>query len=431
MPTAFQLVETTFPQPNGQSTDEQITEIYDYLFVLLEQLRYTLFNLDTSNMNQNALDGFLQSITDPIYARIKDDEENINDLSITAQGLSAQISDANQNITQLSATSTALAARLSTAEGNITSLGATANGLSARISTAEGNITSLNATASGLQAQVSGKIDSSQAQSLIDQAIDGISMTVSSGENGTTFKLKSNGVTIASTGAVDLYVDAVNVYGTLTAGKLQSDEIGILDSDGNECGTIYTTWAASSDYKIEIDSSAIELFAEDGSLFLGSIWNRTNKYGASVEIDGNSAEVQIKGDVIPNKGDYYNLGYSSFMWSDIYCSTGELNGSDENIKHDIEDLPEKYVAMLDMVAPKRYKLNSGTSDRYHVGFIAQDVEAAMSACGIDSKEFGGWAKAKDENDNDMYLLRYTEFIAILLAKLRGMDERLKRLEGTA
>lgn len=431
MPTTFQLVETTFPNGEGKNTQEQIEGIYDYLFVLLEQLRYTLFNLDDSNVNPNAMSDFIKNIREPIYAKIEDTNKNVNELSITAQGMSARISNAEGDITRLGARADGLAARISSAEGNITQLSATANGLSARISSNEGSITNLTADVNGIRTQVSGKIGTSEAQTLIDQSLDGITLSATSGKSGTVFKLKYNGAVLASTGSVDLYVDAVNVYGTLTAKKLQGSTIDILDDKGNDCGTIFSTYASSADTKIEIDSDAIELGGNDGSVFIGSVWDRsTRSYSASIEVDGYSQEVQIKGDVIPNANALYNLGSRNFVWDAIYCSTSSLSTSDRNKKNSIEALPEKYVRMFERIEPKRYKLNSGTSGRFHTGFIAQEVEDAMRACGIDSQEFAGWAAAKREDGSETYFLRYGEFIPILWAKVREQEKRLKRLEGT-
>nr|DAG33615.1 MAG TPA: endosialidase chaperone [Caudoviricetes sp.] len=452
MPTTFQLVETTFPNGEGKNTQEQIEGIYDYLFVLLEQLRYTLFNLDDSNVNPNAMSDFIKNIREPIYAKIEDTNKNVNELSITAQGLAARIGDAEGDITQLSARADGLAAeiknakgditqlgaradglaaRISSAEGNITQLGATANGLSARISSNEGSITNLTADINGIRTQVSGKINSSEAQTLIDQSLNGITLAATSGESGTIFKLMYDGAVLASTGSVDLYVDAVNVYGTLTAERLQGSSIRILDDEGNRCGYIYSTYASSAETKIELDSDAIEIGGDEGSVFIGSVWDRsTRSYSASIEVDGNSQEVQIKGDVIPNANALYNLGSRNFVWDAIYCSTDALNGSDRNIKNSIEALPEKYVSMFERIEPKRYKLNSGTSGRFHTGFIAQEVEDAMRACGIDSQEFAGWAAAMREDGSETYFLRYSEFIPILWAKVREQEKRLKRLEGT-
>ena len=410
MPTTFQLVETTFPNGEGKDTQEQINGVYDYLFVLLEQLRYTLFNLDGSNINQNALSEFIKNISEPIYAKIEDTDKNVNELSITAKGLAGRIGDA---------------------EGNITQLQATATGLQASISNLNGSVTNLTADVNGIRTQVRGKIGTSEAQTLIDQSLNGITLSATSGESGTIFKLMYDGAVLASTGSVDLYVDAVNIYGTLTATKLRGGSISVVDDDDNECGTIQTTYASSSDYKLDISSSAMELFAEDGSLFIASGWDRTNKYHASIEVDGNSEEVQIKGSVIPNADNVYDLGSQNFVWSAIYCSTNELNGSDRNIKNSIEALPEKYVRMFELVEPKRYKLNRGTSGRFHTGFIAQEVEDAMRACGIESQEFAGWAAAKRKDGSETYFLRYSEFIPILWAKVREQEERLKRLEESA
>lgn len=452
MPSNWLYIDTNFPSFTQKESDgEKIETMQDYLFMLVEQLRYTLRNLDLKNMNKAAMNGFLQNIREPIYAKIEDTNKDVNELSITAKGLSTRISNAEGSITQLGATADGLAAeirnakgditqlgaradglaaRISSAEGNITQLGATANGLSARISSNEGSITNLTADVNGIRTQVSGKINSSEAQTLINQSLDGITLSASSDTDGTIFKLMYDGAVLASTGSVDLYVDAVNVYGTLTAKKLQGGSISILDDEGNRCGYIYSNYASSADTKIELDSDAIEIGGDEGSVFIGSVWDRrTRTYYASIEVDGNSNEVQIKGDVIPNADATYSLGSRNFVWDAIYCSTDTLNGSDRNIKNSIEALPEKYVSMFERIEPKRYKLNSGTSGRFHTGFIAQEVEDAMRACGIDSQEFAGWAAAKREDGSETYFLRYSEFIPILWAKVREQEKRLKRLEG--
>lgn len=342
--------------------------------------------------------------------------------------------------------------------------------------------------------KVEGKADAEDVAAQIKTALDGIELSVSSSGGSSTFKLMSAGaelstqtlnlsvsavnvtgkLTASQIDATNLKVSAANITGSLTIGQLPSsvatsddiptnvsdlrndegyqtesgvvsiidgtvtadyinalgvsaeyleaDEINIYDSHGRLAGFISTTGAASySGRKIIFASGAMEINASYGSLYLegGS--------GAALDIDD---LIYCNTDFLPNSKAKYDLGSSSYKWNDVYCNTGEFNGSDANIKNSIEPLPEKYVAMLDMITPKRYKLNDGTSGRYHVGFIAQDVEAAMSACGIDAQEFGGWAKDKDAEGNDTYMLRYTEFIAILLAKLRKQDERIKKLEAS-
>lgn len=196
MPTTFQLVETTFPNGEGKTTQEQINGVYDYLFVLLEQLRYTLFNLDESNLNQNALSEFIKNISEPIYAKIEDTDKNVNELSITAKGLAA------------------------------------------RISNAEGDITEIGVTVDGLQTSVSGKIDGQQAQTLINQSLGSITLSAVSGNSGTVFQISKDGAVLASTGNVDIHVKSVNIDGTLTAGAVRGDTVAIMDGYGNTVGGI-------------------------------------------------------------------------------------------------------------------------------------------------------------------------------------------------
>ena len=187
MPSNWLYIDTNFPSfTQKESVNDKVETMQDYLFMLVEQLRYTLHNLDLSNMNKTAADEFVKQITDPIYGDIKD------------------------------------------AEGNITQLQATAKGLQASVSNLNGSVTNLTADVNGIRATVSTKIDATQAQSIFDQSATGFTLGATSGENGTIFKLNYNGVQVASTGSIDLCVDAVNIYGTLTAGALRGGSVSLL-----------------------------------------------------------------------------------------------------------------------------------------------------------------------------------------------------------
>lgn len=404
MPSNWLYIDTNFPSfTQEESVNDKVETMQDYLFMLVEQLRYTLHNLDLSNMNKAAADGFVKTITQPIYAEIKNAEGSITQLGVTAEGL---------------------AARMSSAEGNITQLQATAKGLQVSVSNLDGAITNIKTDVNGIRATVSTKIDATQAQSIFDQSAEGFTLGVTSDENGTIFKLNYNGAQIASTGSIDLYVDAVNIYGTLTATEIEGDRITVRNDAGRRCGYISTEYASTADYKMTLESKAMELNATSGNLYLSG-----NNGRSALNFDYDF--IDCRGDFAPNADNRYNLGAPNFVWSAIYCSTNELNGSDRNIKNSIEALPEKYVRMFDLVEPKRYKLNSGTSGRFHTGFIAQEVEDAMRACGINSQEFAGWAAAKRKDGSETYFLRYSEFIPVLWAKVREQEERLKRLEESA
>lgn len=337
------------------------------------------------------------------------------------QEFNRKIAETRSTITK---TSEEIMLKVKGVDGRVTSLSTSIDGIEANISSLNGSITNIKADINGLRTTVSGKIDGSTAQSMIDQSIDKITLSVSSSSSGTTFKILSNGVVVDSTGSIDLHVDAVNIDGTLTASEIEGDMITVRNDNGRRCGYIYTEYASTADYKMTLESKAMELNATSGNLYLSG-----NNGRSALNFDYDF--IDCRGDFAPNADNRYNLGAPNFVWSTIYCSTNELNGSDRNIKNSIEALPVKYVRMFELVEPKRYKLNSGTSGRYHTGFIAQEVEDAMRACGIDSQEFAGWAAAKLDDGSETYFLRYSEFIPILWAKVREQEARIRRLEASA
>lgn len=337
------------------------------------------------------------------------------------QEFNRKIAETRSTITK---TSEEIMLKVKGVDGRVTSLSTSIDGIEANISSLNGSITNIKVDINGLRTTVSGKIDGSTAQSMIDQSIDKITLSVSSSSSGTTFKILSNGVVVDSTGSIDLHVDAVNIDGTLTASEIEGDTITVRNDNGRRCGYIYTEYASTADYKMTLESKAMELNATSGNLYLSG-----NNGRSALNFDYDF--IDCRGDFAPNADNRYNLGAPNFVWSTIYCSTNELNGSDRNIKNSIEALPVKYVRMFELVEPKRYKLNSGTSGRYHTGFIAQEVEDAMRACGIDSQEFAGWAAAKLDDGSETYFLRYSEFIPILWAKVREQEARIRRLEASA
>lgn len=101
--------------------------------------------------------------------------------------------------------------------------------------------------------------------------------------------------------------------------------------------------------------------------------------------------------------------------------------SDRRVKHSIEELPDVYVEALDKMTPVRFKYSAGQSDRYHVGFIAQDVEAALTDAGLCGKDFGGFVDVN--GDGSELGLAMDEFVGLLFQKIRKLEQRIKVLES--
>ena len=95
-------------------------------------------------------------------------------------------------------------------------------GIRSEIGNVKGSVATLEVTASELRTQIAGKLDGAEAQSMINQTVDKITLEVSSVGSGSSFVLKRDGVEISSD-TVDLHVKSVNVDGTITADAINLD----------------------------------------------------------------------------------------------------------------------------------------------------------------------------------------------------------------
>lgn len=197
MPGNILSADTQFPNFTGQENPaEQIRTIRNYLYMLLEQLRYTLNNLDAGNFNTEGLKEIQDAISQPILKQLSDTDGNLAELQVTAAGLASRVSSNEGDISQLEQTAQGLSSRVGDAEGNISSLQQTANGLSSRVTSAEGNISSLQQTANGLSSRVS---NAEGSISSLSQTASGLETRVANAEGAvSTVSQKVNGVTVTT-----------------------------------------------------------------------------------------------------------------------------------------------------------------------------------------------------------------------------------------
>ena len=130
MPNALQTLDTSFPKiDNHQTTQENFLQVTNYLYMLLENLRYTLGNLGVENINATEMDSIAQLIREPVWARIEDTEGNVNTLNVTAENLLSQMSSLDGSMSTLQQASNTLMTRVQNAEGNLSSLTQTVYGM--------------------------------------------------------------------------------------------------------------------------------------------------------------------------------------------------------------------------------------------------------------------------------------------------------------
>lgn len=165
-------------------------------------------------------------------------------------------------------------------DGRVTSLSTSIDGIEAEVKGLDGAIANIKVDVNSIRATVSGKIDGSTAQSMIDQSIDKIELSVSSGSGGSTFTLKSGSATL-STETLDLHVNAVNIEGTLKASQIQTGSIYVGDlADGSDYATkTYVQNNAGLD--ADEVNSAIATYIDDTSITAEKLRGRTVELLAS------------------------------------------------------------------------------------------------------------------------------------------------------
>lgn len=455
MPNSLQTLDTSFPKiDNHQTTEENFAQVTNYLYMLLENLKYTLGNLGAENFNDTELDSIGYWIRQPVMIRLEDTEENVASLDIEAAKISSRLEDAEGNINSINATATGYYARIESAEGNITSLTATAENLSGQISSLDGSMTSIQATAKALTAQVSDAEKNIAALTLtaqslsseikavdtgvgtkITQTLNGISLSATDGGgNSSTLKLLSNGAEIASTSIqfkglvtfTDLSTSGKTTIhggnltsGTVTADKLRGQTLQIL-SGATEVAKMQLEITNNPGLTLH-SNYALRLTAAR-NVYIASTAGGTSLQFLS---DDFASAISASCTYFLGSGTGTNLGAEGRKWNNIYANTGPWSTSDERDKNSIEALPEKYLDFFDLLTPRRFKLNDGTSDRFHVGFIAQEVETAMAWSGVEPAEFGGFGIGySPDGQRSYYMLRYEEYIAILAAKIKQLEERM-------
>ena len=185
--------------------------------------------------------------------------------------------------------------------------------------------------------------------------------------------------------------------------------------------------------KTEVRGTTVNLHATDRV----KVHNRMHLIGSMLDFD-NAQGVRIYN----NDGNvYYQLrvdeNNNTFVGTDtnklylrgptVYLKqSNAVVTSDRRAKHSIEELPDAYVEALDKMTPVRFKYNDGKSDRYHVGFIAQDVEAALTEAGLCGKDFAGFVDL--DGDGETLGLAYDEFIGLLFQKIRKLEKKIEAME---
>jgi|13_taG_2_1085334.scaffolds.fasta_scaffold26643_2 hypothetical protein len=272
----------------------------------------------------------------------------------------------------------------------------------------------------------------------------------------------STGVTINDSNLDADFVVKASGLGTLInadAGNYQVDlaptaaanSLAVYNPSGSptaiEGGQIYLNKSTQSSGSFsEADSFSLDAYKDAANSYQhgsnAQLMRIIQTSGAATTSFAENGDISFSGDLFPVLNGAYDLGTSALKWRDVYSTTGAFNGSDANLKQDIEELSEaeKRVAVAAKGLLKKYRLKQavkekGENARYHFGIVAQELQAAFQAEGLDPMKYGiiavntwyekteGDKKYISKKQEEGYQqvtemsVRYSELLAFIIAAL--------------
>ncbi len=424
MPSNLLNADTSFPRFAGQTSDsEKIEKITSYLFMLLEQLRWSLSNLDKDNFNDAGLGEIGEIITQPVYIRLEGTEGDLHKLDLTAQSLSSRIQDAEGNVSQLQQTARTLTSRIADTEGNVSTLQQTAHSLSSRVQDAEGNASTALQLANGMRLSVTNG-DSSSTITLTANGAAISSQNISF-TGMVTYAGLSGGTTIIDGACIKTgLIDANRVK----VSQLYGESVYLNNAYGLAMGRFSITGASTAYAAVDLRSyGALRLTAESGAVHMESnFYNYKTRSYDNTYVEPYDL-IYTRGDLVSRNGS--GLGNSDYKWRDVYANNAVIQTSDLTVKEQVEYGLGRYDGLFDALRPMSFLFQNGESGRRHMGLGAQDVERAMEEQGVSDMEFAGFIKSPGEGGGFAYGLRYGEFIPLCIDQIQRLKGRVEQLEG--
>ena len=200
---------------------------------------------------------------------------------------------------------------------------------------------------------------------------------------------------------------------------------------------------------VEVDDLRFNGVSSECDLNTGTIIGASAITSTVVNCDDidniNNLYVRVAASLDPKYNNLYDLGDSTKKWNEVYVTTVQ-EGSDSRIKTNIQDLSNAdSLAFIDSLRPRRYNRldNKGEAiDDLSYGFIAQEVEEALTGLGIDKTkvtmlnlpETETVMSVLEEGGEEVEVpnprtLAYMQFIAPLIGAVKELKARIEVLEN--
>jgi hypothetical protein len=170
-------------------------------------------------------------------------------------------------------------------------------------------------------------------------------------------------------------------------------------------------------------SSVGSIGTSGGSAYIGGYLNAGLYFNGTSDVRPWNTSTQT------NLDNSVDLGNNSARFDDIYATNGTIQTSDRNEKQDIEALSdaEQRVAVAAKGLLRKFRWidsveEKGDEARIHFGIIAQDLQDAFTAEGLDAGRYAmfinsTWTDEETGEERSRMGVRYSELLAFIIAAI--------------
>ncbi len=174
-------------------------------------------------------------------------------------------------------------------------------------------------------------------------------------------------------------------------GSTSNNSIQLYNPSTGTYGVYLKLTAGHQYYTPSVGYIGTNAASANGNMYLHNARHTTGSAGIALNFNA-ITPCTFSGQVSNN---LVALGSASANFDDAYITNGVTTGSDRSLKQDIEELSdaEQRVAQACKSLIRKYRLISsveekGDDARIHIGIIAQELEDAFTAEGLDASRYG-------------------------------------------
>ena len=197
---------------------------------------------------------------------------------------------------------------------------------------------------------------------------------------------------------------------------------------GDSCAFLNRTSSDGAIVDLRKDGSTIGTIGINGEFFIAHTSTGIKFVGNNV-VPTNSAGATADNDK--------DIGSESVRFVDIHATNGTIQTSDQNEKQNTASLTSKELnvakklsALFKTFRWKDKVAEKGDKARTHTGIIAQEVQSAFNAEGLDASKYGlfisGTYKDEDGKEQTRLGVRYAELFSFIFSSI---EARLTALES--